>query len=50
MKSDLAYIRHMIDSIKKIESYSSVGKEEFFNCITLAGCYYKKSRNTWRGI
>jgi uncharacterized protein with HEPN domain len=29
MKSDLAYIRHMIDSIKKIESYSSVGKEEF---------------------
>jgi len=31
MKSDDVYIRHIIDSIKKIESYTNVGKEIFMS-------------------
>lgn len=29
MKTDLAYLRHIMDSIVKIESYATVQKEEF---------------------
>lgn len=29
MKTDLAYLRHIMDSIAKIESYATVQKEEF---------------------
>ncbi len=29
MKTDLIYLRHIMDSIDKIESYASVQKEEF---------------------
>ncbi len=29
MKTDLAYLRHIMDSITKIESYATVQKEEF---------------------
>ena len=31
MKSDTVYLRHMLDSIKKIESYTSMGKEIFMS-------------------
>jgi len=29
MKSDLVYLRHIMDSILKIESYAAVEKDEF---------------------
>ena len=29
MKNDLVYLRHIMDSIVKIESYVQVGKKEF---------------------
>jgi hypothetical protein len=29
MKTDLVYLRHITDSITKIESYATVGKKEF---------------------
>ena len=29
MKSDLAYLRHILDAIEKIERYASVGREAF---------------------
>lgn len=29
MKTDLAYLSHIMDSITKIETYAAVGKEEF---------------------
>ena len=29
MKSDLAYLRHILDAIEKIETYASVGREAF---------------------
>jgi uncharacterized protein with HEPN domain len=31
MKGDAVYIRHIMDSIVKIESYTSVGKEAFMS-------------------
>jgi uncharacterized protein with HEPN domain len=31
MKGDAVYIRHIMDSIVKIESYTSVGKETFMS-------------------
>ena len=29
MKSDLGYLRHILDAIEKIETYASVGREAF---------------------
>jgi uncharacterized protein with HEPN domain len=29
MKEDLVYLRHILDVIEKIESYTAVGKETF---------------------
>ncbi len=29
MKSDIVYLRHIIDAIAKVESYASVGKDAF---------------------
>ncbi len=29
MKTDIVYLRHILDSIAKIESYAVVGREEF---------------------
>lgn len=31
MKSENLYLNHILDAIEKIESYSSVGKQEFIN-------------------
>jgi len=31
MTRDQAYLRHILDSIKRIESYASVGKEEYLS-------------------
>ena len=31
MKTDHAYLSHIMDSIAKIESYATVGKEEFMS-------------------
>ena len=31
MKTDMVYLRHIMDAITKIESYACVGKEEFLS-------------------
>ena len=31
MKSDLVYLRHILDAVQKIESYVSVGQETFMS-------------------
>jgi len=30
VKDDLVYLRHILDSIRKIEEYTSIGREVFF--------------------
>jgi len=29
MKDDLAYLKHILDAVEKVESYTSVGREQF---------------------